>query len=183
MSEIEKLMKQAKRGMKGAEDQIYALLYERFLKLAKQRIWDTKRGKEEITKDAEDIAQEAITILLEKRHAFYSSKYPIQYAMLVLRNIIGNYYRYKKTKILKKVNLEDIDLSIDPEEHVIFDIKSIIQDMGHELCRQILVYILSGHSRKWISKKLGLSMSAVYTRIHRCLERLKILIEQKGILL
>ena len=84
---LDTIAARARSGDRAAEETFFEALRVRFLAIAKRRV---RRD------DLEDVVQEALRVI----HAKYRQTEPqarvLTWAMVVLRNVIGNYYQKRK---------------------------------------------------------------------------------------
>jgi DNA-directed RNA polymerase specialized sigma24 family protein len=96
---LDDLCRQAVAGQKRSEAALFSALRERFLTIAKFRV---QRD------DLEDVVQDALRIVNEK----YKQRRPehgiLMWSLVVLRNVIGNYYQTKERRTRREISLEDL---------------------------------------------------------------------------
>ncbi len=157
-------------------------LQERLTALAKERL----RGQ----LPAEDVVQETLATLWEKRASVRSSRHLLPFVFQILRNKIGNVY--SKTNRLpdnpgRDVKVETIAANpagTDPESEAgANELEGILEAAvskcaaEHPMWGKVLELIREGRSPAEIRKELGVPMATVHTRIHRARKRLREILE------
>ena len=97
---LDDLAAAALAGDGAAEKSLYRSLGERFLALAKRRVRED---------DAEDVAQEALAIVLAKQGARSPGQGILVWSLAVLRNVIGNYYQAKEREGRRMIHPGDME--------------------------------------------------------------------------
>ena len=184
---IERLYYSLQRGDTEAFSEVLAPFRERILRLAKQRL-----GEQE----AEDIVQETLSALWEKRRSVQDPDHLLPFLFQILRYKIGNVYlRTRRIREGQAAEEEPGEGCRNPEEadpgrrFEARELQRILQQAidrcGREnlLWGRVLQLLREERSRKEIQRDLGnISLTALDMRIHRARKRLReILKETYGI--
>jgi RNA polymerase sigma factor (sigma-70 family) len=171
-------------------------LRARFLALARRRV-----GAEA----AEDVVQEAMIIVHEKCNGRSTGDRVdgvplLAWCLQVLRNVIGNYYQRERTR--SRASRADGDLypkvveftSGTPSPTPIEALER--RELGRRLrdaidaipdesarCRKYLRRLLEGAEPGELALEEGVTQSAFYNRLHRCRQKLRMMLEESGVVL
>ena len=187
---IDKLAGAARAGDKNAENELFAKLHARFLQVTKQRIWTVSKDAEQIHQEAEDLVQEALITIWQSYGSMETVTHFLPWSFQVLRNKIGNYIHRqqssKKMVRLSELNLEkEATASSDQRfemAEMIDRIKMVIQKMDRK-CKQILAALISGKTREDIIRLFPHTpLGTIDNKIYRCRHRLKQLAASEGLL-
>ncbi len=167
------LAKKARGGDRQAEEQLFASLREGFLSLAVRRVEDGDV--------AEDLAHDALVVVKEKLLTWEPHRGFEPWALAILRNVIGNYYR-------KAERRRRLQPPPGPEpavtNHEAHDRHEVLRRALVELspqCRRLMELLLEGNSPREVAASMGITnLAAFYLRSHRCRRRLKQLLEKYG---
>lgn len=172
---MKNLLKKALTGDKDAENQIFEILLDRFVTLAKRRVGETAAG---------DLAQKACLIVLEK----YKTGHPRDdfeaWAYTVLRNVIGNYYQSRKTRRKFFATDDDVSpstVSTESDTEKVRHLRECFRVLIREHPRYARVLNLShqGFETKEICAKLSIRPENLYNILNRGRKMLRDLL-QKG---
>jgi DNA-directed RNA polymerase specialized sigma24 family protein len=179
---LDAIAARARSGDRAAEQAFFEALRVRFLAIAKRRV---RRD------DQEDVVQDALRVI----HAKYRETEPqaraLTWAMVVLRNVIGNYYQ-KRKRLDRGEPFEDrihgateSGGNLDGSGHRILEAIGLLAQR-HPRCgalfRAILEQLAEGGDQRQMSRdtieQLGrdlgdLSRNALYVALHRCRARLR----------
>ncbi|MFQ5632486.1 MAG: RNA polymerase sigma factor [bacterium] len=188
---IDELLAAALGGDKQAENQLFSQLRVRILALVQQRIWNTNRHESEIMKDAEDLTNDILRIILQK---YKTASFDYGFMPWVNKIVwfkIGEYFRNRKIKErieVSKVQIEELHVATDPncteeliesqelDEMSIRAMKKL--DRGYQA---IIEALLQGKIKSYIEKqKKKKQIGAIYVDIHRCRERFIDLLGEEG---
>lgn len=95
---LDDLASRALAGDPSSERALFGALRERFLSLAKQRV---QRD------DQEDVVQDALRVVLARYGTRPSAVGILPWSLMVLRNVIGNYYQRRSREEARLVSLDD----------------------------------------------------------------------------
>lgn len=90
---IQELLEVASGGDKAAENRLFSCLCARFLPVVRRRIWRPGTHPIELTKDADDIVQNALEAIRRNYERLESRSKFLPWAFIVLRNKIRDYMR------------------------------------------------------------------------------------------
>ena len=184
---IDRLYDSLRNGDTETFSEVLAPFRERILRLAKQRL-----GEQE----AEDIVQETLSALWEKRRSVQTSDHLLPFLFQILRHKIGNVYLRNQRNQDGRTAQEDLGKrSRNPEEtdpgrrFEAHELQRILQQAIDRCARENLLWgrvlqlLREERSRKEIQGDLGnISLTALDMRIHRARKRLReILKEDYGI--
>ena len=165
----------------------YERLRERFLSVARSRV---------PLETVEDLVQEALRIVHERRAAvapdgLIDGRPRLAWCYQVLRNTIGNYYLKTRKRGRAAANhiQEDTGSSLTPAE--ILESREtirLIEDGLKELasqggdCERYIRKILDGVKVGDLATAESVDPLILYRRVYRCRARLRLILEQKGVL-
>ena len=181
----------ARSGDREAEEVFFESLRVRFLAVAKRRV----------RTDLEDVVQDSLRVIHAKYRETGSQVRILTWAMVVLRNVIGNYYQKRRmldrgepfedrvhaAKVAGSPTRSPLENSEGPGESTQRVLAAIgILARRHPRCgllfRRILERLAEGGSQRDISGAAsdqlerdldGLSRNALYVALHRCRNRLR----------
>lgn len=180
--EIDQLFEALHRGHEADLLRLIPALQERLTALAKERLGEQLA--------VEDVVQETLATVWEKRSAVQSPQHLLPFVFQVLRYKIGNVY--SKARRLPEIPASEVSVSIaeadrassDPEEAVrATELVSILDAAirrcaeEHPLWGKMLELIREGRTAAEIREELGIPMATVHTRIHRARKRLRKILE------
>jgi len=181
-SQIDLLFDALHRGHEEDLRRLIPPLQERLTALAKERL----RGQ----LPAEDVVQETLATLWEKRASVRSSRHLLPFVFQVLRNKIGNVYskaRRVSDNPGRDVRIETVaadPASSGPESEARANELERILDAAlsrcaaeHPLWGKVLELVRAGRSPAEIREELDIPMATVHTRIHRARKRLREILE------
>lgn len=182
----------ARSGDGAAETALFESLRVRFLDVAKRRVR---------TDDIEDVVQESLRIIHLKYRQTDPQTRVLTWAMVVLRNVIGNYYQKRKRldraepfedqihSAAPDVQAADYESApLIPDHDSIRPLLDAIRFLGEQyprcgrLFRSILENIEKGEAPKGIPSDTidqllhdlgGISRDTLYVTLHRCRKRLR----------
>ncbi len=189
---LDNLAARAAAGDPSAEKLLFSTLRERFLPLAKQRVQE---------EDHEDIVQDALRVVVARYRERPSAEGILPWSLVVLRNVIGNYYQ-RRSRNIRHESLDDRDdieaefatrhaLSpdvFDDSREVIERVTGAIARLSSErptcgtIFRRILESLeLGGGPRKISGRAMAgvredhpdMSSGSFYVTLHRCRLRLR----------
>jgi len=163
---LDNLVIKAISGDQNAERELFQALRVRFEYLAKKRLMKKE--------DAEDIAQEACLTVLEKyKKADFHGQFTA-WAMMVLRNKIGNYLQSRSVKAGKKSGVFDEGISADPgSKPVDFDLINAVVECLSKLIASFPRYARAlnlahqGFETGDICQKMGIKPNNLYVILNR----------------
>ena len=181
-SQIDLLFDALHRGREEDLRRLIPPLQERLTALAKERL----RGQ----LPAEDVVQDTLTTLWEKRASVRSSRHLLPFVFQVLRNKIGNVYS-KASRLPdnpgRDVKIEAVaadPASSDPESEArANELEGILEAAvskcaaEHPMWGKMLELVRAGRSPAEIRDELGVPIATVHTRIHRARKRLREILE------
>jgi len=179
MNSLDELFHKAVGGDKAAENDLFRIIHERLLRLAKYKL----RG------DAyyEDVASEACRTVLQKlRDGAIKSAFST-YASTVLRNTIGNHLQKVKRRNelmeeLHGVEDEQTSPTSDPiRRKTIIDCLRKIAGPHPEYAR-VLRMVVDGYTSEEICLELAIKRNTYYVWLFRARELLKRCLEKGGAL-
>ena len=181
-SQIDLLFDALHRGREEDLRRLIPPLQERLTALAKERL----RGQ----LPAEDVVQETLTTLWEKRASVRSSRHLLPFVFQVLRNKIGNVY--SKTNRLPENPGRDVKIeavaadpaSADPESEArASELEGILEAavskcaVEHPMWGKVLELVRAGRSPAEIREVMDVPTATLHTRIHRARKRLREILE------
>ena len=164
------------------------MLRRRFVELASKRV----------PEDAvEDLVQDAMAIVVEKAGLLDEADSieelpPLAWCFQVLRNTVGNFYQKQRSRSRESALEDDMQLSTSATPFEALHSKqlsSLVEAAMDELavssesCGRYLRAIIEGSSPARIAEDEAVEARALYRRIYRCREKLRQLLEKKGVLL
>lgn len=195
---IDDLGLRARNGDGRAEAALFEDLRVRFLNLAKRRVRP---------EHAEDVAQDALGIVLAKYRDRPRTDGLLVWSLTVLRNVIGNHYQSRRRDVERTTQVEDwrtvpeASVRIDPVESIEEDEMVGALEQGIELlarkhprCGTIFTRILesleTGGGQREVSQRAyelvrreepDLTRNSFYVALHRCRDRLRTLLEKRDL--
>ncbi|MEZ5360560.1 MAG: sigma-70 family RNA polymerase sigma factor [Candidatus Zixiibacteriota bacterium] len=174
---INRLFDAAKKGQKGAQEQLFASLSVRFSAIVSQRIGDTEDGKDIVQTAIMTIAEQFDTIDIQISFSAWAHK--------VLAYRLLNYYRDRKQKGINELNYLHIKSgkkpkSTDPmlESRLIYCLRKI---SAHNIYyARALNLFYQGFSTGDVCNKLNVSQNHVYVILSRARSMLKACLERGG---
>jgi RNA polymerase sigma factor (sigma-70 family) len=184
---IEKLYILLQTGDSDSFGEAFSSIRQKIFLLAQKRL---QRG------EVEDVVQQTMSILWEKRNSIRDADHLMPFIFQVLRNKLGDTYRRRKLKKEAHVSgpktLNSLKNSTPDSPELRFEEKElgrVLRD-AIDICAaengtwgKVLKLLQQGLSREEIQKELGdIPMSTVYTRIYRARQSLiKILKDEFGV--
>ncbi len=173
--DINTLYQTAQAGDQQAEEQLFAALTDSFRLFAQQRVLNTE--------DAQEVIQDALTIISLKYRDIQFTKSFAAWAYKVLRNKLSEYYRAKGTRKERTVGMEDCDpvaLSYLPDPELTRRIRSCLEKIGRWNNRyaRIILLRIQGYSGDEISAQLGVTKNSILVTLSRARAKLKICLEK-----
>jgi RNA polymerase sigma-70 factor (ECF subfamily) len=177
-SSFDDLMRRVRQGDNAAAEQIYTQYANRVIGLARSRLSNPIRQKEDPDDVAQSVfksffrAQQAGQFQLEDREGLWKILF-----VITLRKCARRYERYRAQSrdARKEVALED-DVAHEPapEEAVLLTetVEELLRDL-HDRERPILVLALNGHTPEEISTRIGRTERTVYRVLKRVREKLE----------
>lgn len=167
-------------------DDWYEHLRQRFVDVAKRRVPEP---------DVDDVVQEALRIVYEKGVGADDSDVegwpPVAWCFRVLRNVIGNHYRRRRTRrrfVEPDAAVEDVPDSSSPLEalasaQAVTIIRQALDRMAEEdaPCGRYLARVLSGAAPNIVASEEGLEEAVFYRRLYRCRQKLRALLAKRGV--
>ena len=192
---IDDLCARAVSGDGRAEAALFEDLRVRFLSLAKRRVRP---------EHAEDVAQDALGIVLAKYRDRPTTDGFLIWSLTVLRNVIGNHYQSRRRDVERTTQVEDwrtvpeASVAVDPVETMEHEETVSMLEQGIELlarkyprCGTIFTRILEslekGGGQREVSQRAyelvrksepDLSRNSFYVALHRCRSQLRTLMEK-----
>lgn len=182
---IDDLLSAAIGGDKEAENKLFSQLRVRILQLVQYKIWNTQRHAAEIRKDAEDLTDEICLIILQKYKTRTFDHGFMPFVFRTVRNKIGEYFRMReREKMMTRVKGDEEfpQPFVDPVLPKELDsmISRALKRMGHR-CRAIIKALLEGEIKTYIAEQQRTTpIGTIYTQIHRCRQKIAILLRKKG---
>lgn len=121
--------------------------------------------------DAQDLVQDAFVKYMTKAPVFLSSEHEKAWLIRITVNICKNYLASFHRK--KRADLEE---SLPVQDTYSSELYDAVMKLPKKLSVAIHLYYYEGYSEKEISKILGITESAVASRLSRGREKLKIMI-------
>jgi RNA polymerase sigma factor (sigma-70 family) len=172
----------------GATDAWLSELRSRFLAVARRRVPGDA---------AEDVAQEALRILVEKGVLEPGAEIPggapaLAFAFAVLRNVIGNYYQRERVRRTTHESEGAAQQASDPaptplealaSAERVRIVRESLETMAttDRVCARYLLRLLDGVAPGELASQEGLEEAVLYRRVYRCRVKLRGLLEQRGI--
>jgi RNA polymerase sigma factor (sigma-70 family) len=164
----------ARQGDGAAEERLFEDLREAFLALAVRRV--------ESSEVAEDLAHDALVVVKEKLSVWDPSRGFEPWALAILRNIVGNYYRKAERRRRLHPGPPEPSPAADVEAR---DRAEVLRTALAELspqCRRLMHLLLEGRTPREAAAAMGITnLSAFYLRSHRCRQTLRKLLRQYGL--
>jgi RNA polymerase sigma factor (sigma-70 family) len=167
---LNRLLTDARKGDKKAEDQVFALLYERFRVFATHTIGAT---------DAHDIATVACRIVLEKYRTEVFTKGFDEWSYGVLQNVIRNHLRTKgiHDKVMTSIEETKSEQGASPERD--HEMKITLLDCMKRILStnpryaKVLTMIVQGYHAEEIAEKFNITVNNLYVVLNRSRAMLK----------
>jgi len=164
-SKINPLYQQAIAGDEASTKELFEILSARFRTFAHQRIWDEK--------DAEEIVQDALTIIFHEYQAVAITISFAAWAYKVLDNRILNYVQKRRRESLRVERLMDestysiSDSSIDPE--LKRQLLHCLRNLGMANIRyaRVLNLVYQGYETEDICRRMNLKRNTLYSHLSR----------------
>ena len=179
-SRFDALFQKAKEGDDGAQAELYRLLFDRFVIIAKHRL------REATHQECEDIAQDACKTLIEKYRMRDPDTEFTGWAYTILRNKIGNAYQHRRA-IGKLTYADSFEVVARSEEQVdpllvsaIRECFLLLKDENRRYAR-VLNLAHQNFTTQEICARLGLTTSNCFSMLSRARKRLLDCLKRKGI--
>lgn len=121
--------------------------------------------------DAEDILQEAFIKIHSKVNSVNDNKKLQSWVYQTTRNTINDYYRSKHRSIDTTNETWEFDTNEEPHDHIVDNLSQCLGPLINELSdnhkEAIHLSEIHGYKHADIAKKLGLSLTAVKSRVRR----------------
>ena len=155
-------------------------LRQRFMEVASRRVDDS---------DVEDVVQEALRIVVEKRG---DSGVSLPWCFQVLRNAIGNYYRREGTRRRRLSAQSDDDAGTATPSRFAEELDSretlvLIEDALDEMrdsdpqCGRYITRLVADAKPHDVAAEEGLEPAVFYRRLYRCRQKLRALLRTRGV--
>lgn len=167
-----------------------ARLRERFVEIARRRVPEDA---------AEDLAQEALRIIHEKRppragDAGPDGTPPLAWCFQVLRHVIGNHYQRERTR--SAADPVAVHAAVSPHAPPGTPLESLLEEeagrrIGEALdelaadsdsCARYLRALLDGQEPGVIAGREGVSAPVLSRRLYRCRAKLRDILRRRGVL-
>lgn len=169
------------------QDAWLAHLQRRFVEIARRRV---------PVDAAEDVAQDAMRVVLEKglrpgEDSPDPELPPLAWCFQVLRNAVGNFYQKQRT-LARNTELDHASgLSDGPtplealeqtELHRL--VGEVLQEMDRagDACGGYLRELAEGNAPADMAARDGIDAAVLYRRLYRCRGKLRTILEQRGVL-
>ncbi|MBN1424720.1 sigma-70 family RNA polymerase sigma factor [Candidatus Fermentibacteria bacterium] len=175
-SSTEEVGTAARAGDGRALEELCRRLRVSFLVIAKRRVWDIDV--------AEDLTQDALSIVAERITEVSGDAEVVPWCLTVLRNIVGNYYssrrRLERLGPLVGGFATRWHGGVDSDaEQARDEIRRMVPRLSSR-CRQLVEWVLEGYTAEEMQQFLDLSSrNALYMRLYRCREELKVMRESE----
>jgi RNA polymerase sigma factor (sigma-70 family) len=163
-------------------------LRQRFVNVARRRVSEA---------DVEDVVQDAMGVVLEKgidRGAgAVGDLPPLAWCFQVLRNTIGNHYRRERTRrrwvtpdtegIDRETSTAERPFEALGTDEALRAIEEAIDDVSRESpnCGRYLSRLLDDARPNDVAEEEGLEPSVFYRRLYRCRQKLRLRLQERGI--
>ena len=161
-------------------------LQRRFVEIARRRV---------PYEAAEDLAQDAIRIVLEKGirpgDGPVDELPPLAWCFQVLRNAVGNFYQKQRT-LSRNTDLEHArglaggptPLESLEQAELVGLVESSLQEMDRagDACGGYLRELAGGISPSVLAEREGIEAAVLYRRLYRCRAKLREVLERQGVL-
>jgi RNA polymerase sigma factor (sigma-70 family) len=141
----------------------------------------------------EDLVQDALRIVHDRGGVapgtLVDDRPALAWCFQVLRNVIGNHYQRRGAR--DQIPLEDAELVVEgptPLDRLASaDRRRLLREAVAELagrpdhCAEYLESVLSGADPAQIAERAGIAPAVLYRRLYRCRERLREILERRGV--
>lgn len=147
--------------------------------------------------DVEDIVQEAMRVVVEKRIAPGAADVEglpsLAWCFTVLRHCVGNYYQRRRTRVRHHAPLEAAAAAASPGPAPLESLESsdaeariraAIAEIAHASasCGRYLNALADGRAPAEIARDESLEEAVLYRRVYRCRQQLRALLLARGVL-
>ena len=131
---------------------------------------------------AEDLAHDALLVVKEKLSTWNPERGFEPWALAILRNVVGNYYRKSERRRRLQPSPPEPSSAVDLEERDRAEaLRSALAQLSPQ-CRRLMELFLEGCTPREAAAAMGMTnLAAFYLRSHRCRQKLRELLEQYGL--
>lgn len=155
---------------------------ERFLRCAneyKDTIYRVALNYLRNTYDAEDIVQEALMKLYLHKGSFEDDEHIKRWLIRIALNLCANTVRSRKRH--PEVNIEELALSVPFKTEQQSEVFSVLMELPDKYRLAIYLFYYEDYSTSEIAEALGISVTAVTTRLSRGRSIIKSFLTEDGV--
>lgn len=151
--------------------------YRQFLAEASERIRAMLLRKTGADSEVEDVLQECLIALHEKRHTLDPGR-PVGPWMYAIANykLIDFWRKRGRSKLVLD---DEADMDVAPETFAGIDIAALLGELPDAQAEAIQMTHIEGLTNKEAAEKVGIGVSAMKLRVHRGMLRLKEIVEEQ----
>lgn len=151
--------------------------YRQFLAEASERIRAMLLRKTGADSEVEDVLQECLIALHEKRHTLDPGR-PVGPWMYAIANykLIDFWRKRGRSKLVLD---DEADMDVAPETFAGVDIAALLGELPDAQADAIRMTHIEGLTNKEAAEKTGIGVSAMKLRVHRGMLRLKEIVEEQ----
>lgn len=166
---LDTLMEAARAGDRGA--------YRQFLTEASGRIRAVLARKIGSDSELEDILQECLIALHEKRHTLDPGR-PVAPWMYAIANykLIDHWRRRGRSKVILD---DEADMAVLPDSFADLDIEVLLQELPDAQAEAIRMTHIEGLTNAEAGERIGVGTSAMKLRVHRGMLRLRQIVDER----
>lgn len=165
---LDQLMAAARRGDLAA--------YRRFLAEAAQRIRARLARRIGADSDLEDLVQECLIAIHEKRHTLDPGRPVAPWINAIAQYKLIDHWRKRGRS---PIELDDqADMAVPAETLASTDIETLLQELPAPQAEAIRLTHLEGLTNREAAERIGIGLSAMKLRVHRGIQRLKELVDK-----
>lgn len=173
--DIDSLYEGARRGDRQAEERLFEALSESFRIYVRLRIQNEH--------DAQEVVQDVLLTIAQKYKEVQFVKSFAAWAYKIFEHKLFTYYRSKRTRRNKFVEMEDCDqtgFSYNPDPDLKRQLLKCLEEVGRANNRYaaILDLHIQGFNGDEISEKLGVTKNSIFVSLSRARAKLKICLEK-----
>lgn len=166
---LDSLMQAARGGDQGA--------YRQFLAEASGRVRAMLARKVGNDSELEDVLQECLIALHEKRHTLDPGR-PVGPWMYAIANykLVDHWRKRGRSKVVLD---DEADMAVDADSFAEMDVAALLGELPEAQAEAIRMTHIQGMTNKEAAERIGIGTSAMKLRVHRGMLRLKEIAEER----